>query len=131
VNGLQEMVGSDENRVREALNKPSSVLMINLELVEAEKIEIRLPTLSSDRYEITVFITQDKHTQSISAGENQGRTVTYTHSVKAMREGGAWNGRAMIKSLYVGDLLLTGDRLVALVQNSRTGAIVIAGQISL
>ncbi|WP_020173836.1 DUF1223 domain-containing protein [Methyloferula stellata] len=102
VDGRSDVVGSDEDGVKEAIdaNKGSGgALTVPMRLKDAAgtlHIELGAGTGDLARTSAGVFILRVAHTRTVTIerGENKGRSITYTNVVRAMRKIGEWHGEA-------------------------------------
>ncbi len=82
--------------------------------------------------EVYLFLYDNKHTRKIRAGENAGRTITYTNVVREIRRLGDYKGMDMAVTVSTaGAKGAQRDGAVVLVQQRRVGAIFGAAQLKL
>jgi len=91
------------------------------------EVQVQLrPTGGRDKYRVTLVGYTDAQTVAIKRGENAGRTITYTNTVRQLVDMGAWDGRAVTTLRHRRP---EGDRAVVLVQKAGMGPIVGAARV--
>ena len=131
INGKHDAVGSQRGKVHSLLKKVKSeapLQLIELE-IEGQQLTIRLsPQAQADDLFFTLLGTGEVHEEVIKRGENEGRTISYTHpvlEVKTLKKQSFNAGRANID-------LQTQPGIhswVVLANDKNTGKIVAAGRI--
>ncbi len=131
VNGRKELIGSDKVKVIETISRqakqPLHPLIINRG--PENRIIIDFPRIKTQTYELRLFGYYNQHVQNIGAGENKGRTITYTNSVMAMTYLGLWKGHKNVETYVISRNALSGDGIVVIAQNLQTGEIGAVGRL--
>lgn len=87
VNGQEELVGSDEAKLRAALHKNNNVAAINATATRKNKETVALsysiPAAASVL--LTIALTQPDATTAVKAGENGGRTLHHVNVVQTVK----------------------------------------------
>ena len=121
VNGVISAVGSRPSEVNTALKNISSkpALPIKLSLSDKGKqVGIEMPDITaSNNIHLIAFSYTSKVTQSIKAGENRGRNVTYTNSVQSFTDFGLWNGQKNISDVLSENDIPQNGGVVIIAQN--------------
>jgi hypothetical protein len=73
---------------------------------------------------VWLAIAKEKETVSITRGENRGKEITYSHTVRKLTPIGMWKGEKMTLRLPRKDLLAIGGCLVAMLQVENTGPVI-------
>jgi hypothetical protein len=134
VNGVSSFDGSQafdlDLAVRKARQK-NEVALIDVAMTE-KGFEITLPDLPAGQripYELNVLTYKTNQTVEITAGENRGKTILYSHAVSDIKRLPPWQGEAETRLIQTHEL--NGDRLhgvVVIAQPVRGGKIRAAGE---
>ena len=129
IDGKRHVVGSNRRAVKEAIAVSKSS--------KARRVPVALSTSGSDRVTVKIgesnayygaatiwLISVDrKHTTTVDAGENRGRTLVNYNVVRDFRSIGRWVGNAMTLNLGPDELASAaqgiGDGCAVLVQGNR------------
>lgn len=133
VNGAQEFVGSNRDRLNKALQNTQPIAKIDLERTAENAVAINLPALSNDgnlNYTLRLFGVRSTESVKITRGENRGRSVTYHNGVLHQNVLDSWLGDAdhRITQIPMDDRI---DHIVVLAQAGGYGEIIAAGKLSL
>ena len=139
VHGRYPTVGSDRSKVGyymgHVLKGEYAHVPVTLEKAGAGKIRVLVGAATGKAPkagEIYLFLFDKQHTRKIRAGENAGRTITYSHVVREIRRIGDYKGDAVALTVSAaGDKGAARDGAVVLVQNRRVGPIFGAAQLKL
>ena len=131
VNGLFEFNGSDRAALSHAIKNAPDIDIVPLSR-DGGTINMALPNMAHKSKNLSLYVygTRQSHIQDIAAGENHGRTITYTHPVVYEKSLGAWDGKAKNLSVPIPPLLSL-DHMVVLIQQTTNGPIMAAGRIAL
>lgn len=127
LNGEQQFVGNDADRLLRTLKKTNEVAAINLS-AEGKAIKVLIPDLpmnTSNSVSFWLYGIKKTHTQDIPSGENKGRTVTYTNAVMHEREYSRTG--ALREFEFENPNWSDIDALVLIAQRNRFGEIIAAG----
>ncbi len=101
VNGRTRVVGSDRAAIRREIETGEHVrhdLVVDVTVESGPDVfRVRLPDAAAGvSAHATVWLVryETARTVSIGKGENNGRTVTYSHLVRSLQPIGMWKGRA-------------------------------------
>jgi hypothetical protein len=137
IDGHMESVGSRRSQVRELISraKAQQKLSIAVSRPDRENLHIRIPRLSGFKgapATIWLVLYDGQHATSVTAGENEGETITNTNVVRSMTPVGTWRGKEVTLSLMLADFGAAGRAGCAiLVQQRNFGPILGAATISL
>lgn len=128
VNAQAEMVGSQERKVRNAVNDASRLQSAILKK-NKNGLSVELPALATNVYYPTIMFYGNDHTQSIPSGENRGRTVEYTNPVTQLENLKPYRGQA--QNINVPLVIPPNAKGAAVLVHKNTlyGPIVAAGKI--
>ncbi len=129
INGTHSFTGSDRAALDKAMQESRAPVRLDL-WKDGSFINVRLPSLQGAMPHVWFFALQSEHYQAIAAGENSGKTITYTNPVLAYRDLGEWNGQGKTISAALPKLENIGS-VVILVQQNGYGPILAAGQLKL
>lgn len=125
VNGREGLIGSRQNSVMKAIAEASSIQSVYMQFQGVEA-RVQLPHLDAKgTYGVTVFGKLRDKTQSITKGENGGKTITYSSPVTQIVALGPWDGQAKTMTARFDT---EADGAVVLVHDAQTNAIIAAGQ---
>lgn len=129
VNGRYEAVGYSSKKVsaafKSAQNKP--VVALKIMSVNGSGYKVSLPTIKNSNYNIWLFNYDKPRGLTVKDGANSGKNLVYYNRVSAVKFLGNWNGKP--KELSFGVKLSNHSKGFSLiVQDSNTGAIVLAGK---
>ena len=133
VNGRAEMLGSDRQRVLDAIataRDHQASVPVAIESRERELvIEVAAAPTGHMVADATVWVIAvvPRVTIDIRRGENAGQTVTYTNVVRKIIPAGMWHGDKLDLSLPKEAIVGTGATCAALLQVDGTGPIIGAG----
>ncbi len=126
VNGGAQFVGSNRGKLQNALSKAHSIKSLQISKA-GNDFTFDAPAMPAGQYHVWIYGTQKKHLQDIPSGENKGRSVTYSNSVMAQIDGGAWDGKAQSFTFAA----LPNDQIddvIVLIQKDGYGDIIAAGK---
>lgn len=128
VNGQAEFVGSNRSQGLRAITKAAGAVKAIILTPNTEHLTLTLPQLDQGAPGQTLWLVtyQTQHTQSMRAGENQGRTITYTNAVTALKNLGPWSGQAATQTISLPQVLT----YAVLAQSGRGGRIWAAGKVA-
>jgi hypothetical protein len=128
VNGVTELVGSEEDKLRKAISDNEAVdamSQISLSVVKAGsgKVSLQYQTQgSTSNSSLVLAVVQKSAQNNIGAGENKGRTLSHVQIVRALKViNGKRSGSASIDLPNGFDA--AGSEVIAFVQNMQTGLI--------
>lgn len=133
VNGRSDILGSDRQRVLDAIGTPrdhqASVPVVIASHDRELLIEISAAPSGQIVAEATVWVISvvPRVVIDIRRGENAGRTVVYTNVVRKIIPAGMWHGDRLKLSLPRDAIVGTGTTCAALLQVDGTGPIIGAG----
>ena len=139
VNGLQHVVGSEADSIRQAIAQTSATLkskQVALKLVpdaDGMTVEIGAAPAGIDASNAKVMLADFKSSADvkIGRGENGGSHVTYYHIVRELKPIGAWTGKAQTLHIAKADMATGGsDGCAVLLQSSDGGPILAGAQIA-
>ena len=109
VNGVQDVLGSDESAIRSAIDTVETPLALPITLLIRNgvlTIDVGASEMSrpDERATLWLVVVEDRVTVPVGAGENRGRRLTYHNVVRHMRPVGMWTGEAMQFDLPLADL---------------------------
>ena len=143
VDGRTELVGSDANAARRAIDRaaaaPHGVVRIAIDSIDGRRIAAAvsvddLPAIArGDRADIVVAITEDHVTSDVKRGENHGRVLTHAAVVRrlttigdAIAPSSSARAELMLESDWQRDRL----KIVAFVQERRNRTILASAAVS-
>lgn len=130
VNGQYNAVGYKKNDIKTALETGLKAPLPALDIApmdEPNLFELTLPAAEKTDAKIWLMVFDKPHTQVVSEGINKGKTMTYYNIVSNAGLLGSWDGTQ--KSLrFDAKLKGTSKGFAVIVQDSKTGAVLRAGQ---
>ncbi len=130
INGHDEFVGSQRGRAGDVIRQTHDILPLSITRSGEQAFEVQLPKTKPGQYRLWLFGTKTAHQESIRAGENRGRTVSYAHAVLSELSLDAWQGQRLIRSVELPEDF-EGDTLTILAQSADGyGDIIAAGRIA-
>jgi hypothetical protein len=132
VNGVAEFVGSDEQKLRNAIAKNSTLLPILMEVTRKDNITLSLTCnlQSSEPQLLQLALVQKKAITSVKRGENSGKTLAHVNVVQQLETIDSMNGTGTIELKLPPGLKETDYLLFAFTQNKKnlhiTGAVQMA-----
>ncbi len=134
VNGQSHVVGSDENKVVQAIevahSRAQRPVGVTLRSRPDGGLEVSITGQHFDGNATVWLVNFDReHTTDVDAGENMGRTLVNHHVVRGFRRIGTWSGPPETFSLSAQEVAeqsqAVGDGCAVLVQaDNGTGAII-------
>lgn len=96
VNGSEKFVGSQQSKLKNALNKAERAPIKNIEITQNadNTISFILPNADNANYRLWAFGYKTQEFQDIKRGENSGLSHTYANPVSTYTNLGAWHGQA-------------------------------------
>lgn len=130
INGVDEFPGHRSGQIKEAIEKAGKkpVKPISLSHQDRRTIIAMLPNARTDDYTLWVFGYQKPHSVEIKKGENRGRTLTSTNTVRMLDSIGRWHGKATMKRFDLGTTENI-DGIVLLAQKNGYGPIIASGRL--
>jgi hypothetical protein len=129
INGRKECVGSDESKLRKAIDNQlntaaSASLTINGEQ-KAKDIEVQYTIAGNNPKDKLLIAVVQKHALSaVKAGENEGRTLSHTQIVRELETMDVKQNKQGSAQLHLpAGFNSTDYELIGLLQNSATGEI--------
>ncbi len=125
IDGARHVTGSDRDAVATAIETSRNSSQTRVPVALASRADGRLTVeIASAEFDGTAAVWlvnfDRRHTTTIDAGENRGRTLVNYHVVRAYRRIGTWTGDAMTLDLGPDDVAETpetaGDGCAVLVQ---------------
>jgi len=132
VNGHMDLIGYETGKVSAAILKARSekVIPIALKSVGDNAYSFSLPDLKTNKDPITLWMAvyDAPKSMAITEGNNLGKKITYYNVVDRIDDLGAWDGKAMARTV---DAAFSPDNngIAVIAQNARTGHIIAAGSI--
>jgi hypothetical protein len=131
IDGRDEMVGSDRDGLLAAIARHSgrsvgAFVPVSLSKTDRELlVEVAAAPGKDLRQEATIWVATvlPREVVEIERGENAGRTVAYTNSVRKIVPAGVWHGDPIELSLPRPAVMTEGTFCVALLQADGTGPI--------
>lgn len=137
VDGLIDVVGNHRGKVMGVVDKQSNGPREGVTVVVARAGDKLGVSIGEGRMvpgaRIMVLRTKSSIPVDIAKGENKGKKIVYTNSVRQMMDAGEWTGKALNLSLPVKspDLTEDIDGVVVLIQGGQGGPILGAAQLAL
>jgi hypothetical protein len=135
VDGVADVVGNNRAKVAGAVSKRESAqkAMVPVTIAASNgKIGITIgAAAATGPAKILVLRTQSAVTVDIGKGENKGKKITYTNSVRRVMDAGDWTGAQLTLSLPMRepDATQPSDGVTVLVQQGPGGPILGAAQL--
>ncbi len=98
IDGRAQAVGSNRATVGRIIDglAGSPKLSVALAPEGRDKIKVRIPAADyAGKAAVWLIAYDDEHATKITRGENQGRSLSYFHVVRAIRRVGTWSGEAV------------------------------------
>ncbi|MEQ1577570.1 MAG: DUF1223 domain-containing protein [Hyphomicrobium sp.] len=135
INGVTDVIGSDQAAVDRAIMKSSKLLEDRRVAVSFRRqsssviVETGAPAAGSEVKEATIWLVVMRKSAevAIKRGENSGKTISYSNVVRDMTPIGVWNGKPGVVQLTLAAVMdpETEDSAVILQEGATgTGAIV-------
>jgi hypothetical protein len=132
INGRAHVNGSDEAKIKRAIDKTSDAFAASLVPVKLSATDGRLivevgPDQDGKAKEATVWLAVISKSVEvpITRGENKGKTVTYSNVVRELMPIGIWNGKQMTVQLERDTFMHSqAERCAVLLQHGKGGPIV-------
>ena len=129
IDGRRHVVGSNKRAVKKAISvskaAKSKGVPVALAASDSGRVTVKIGEASGYHGAATIWLisVDRKHTTSVDAGENRGRTLVNYNVVRDFRSIGRWTGNAMTLSLGPDELASAaqgmGDGCAVLVQANR------------
>ncbi len=129
IDGKRHVVGSNKGAVKKAIavskKTKAKRVPVALSANSSGSLTVRIGESSGYHGAATIWLisVDRKHTTSVDAGENRGRTLVNHNVVRDFRSIGRWTGKAMTLQLGPDELASTaqgmGDGCAVLVQGNR------------
>ncbi|MFT5538569.1 MAG: hypothetical protein ACI82H_000081 [Alphaproteobacteria bacterium] len=132
VGGWSHVVGSDRAAVQRLIAKArtanENAPRLTLSHVKGGKMNVAIgKSIFVGRATLWLAAFDDGHTTKIAAGENGGRSITYSHVVRKLRSIGTWDGGEQKFNVDVSDEILKGyGNCAVLLQADGSGPIIAA-----
>jgi hypothetical protein len=131
VNGRQELVGHNKEKLRDAITATGQSPVLSLPLERKGKnILLQLPATGvQGDYTLWVFGYKTVHSENVQAGENKGKTTQSANTVVTLENAGTWQGEAGTRTLQMprnADI----DGIAVLAQQDAYGPVVAAGRLT-
>lgn len=133
VNGHMDMIGYETGKVSAAIIKgrAEKIHPIALTSVGDNAYSFSLPDIKTNNDPVSLWMAVFDAPKSIAIteGNNLGKKITYYNVVSRMEDLGAWDGKAMARTV---DAAFEPDNngIAVIAQNTRTGHILAAGSIN-
>ena len=130
VNGTTEFVGSDEQRIRAAIAKNSSVSPVSLEAKRKNNTTIQLSCSwqSTGPLLLHVALVQKKAITAVKRGENNGKTLHHVNVVRQLKTVDAISGTGTVEIDFPAGLKEMDYQLIVFTQNKKNLSVEGAGQ---
>jgi hypothetical protein len=130
VNGITEFVGSDEQRLRAAIAKNSSLLPVRIEATRKNNTTVHLSCSwqSTEPLLLHVALVQKKATTAVKRGENSGKTLHHVNVVQQLKAVDAISGTGTVEIEFPTGVKETDYQLIVFTQNKKNRSIEGAGQ---
>lgn len=133
INGHMDMIGYEAGKISAAILKARSEKVKNIELTAngSDGYSFNLPEIKigADPVRLWVAVYDAPHSIAITEGSNFGKKITYYNVVSKIDDLGAWDGKAMARSITAGFKPESGG-LAVIVQDTKTGHILAAGSVN-
>lgn len=128
INGREEMLGSDRERLLAAIARERTRECVPVSLSSGDReIRVEVAAAPSDdlRRDATIWVATciPQAVVHVERGENAGRTLTYTNVVRKIVPAGMWNGQQTGLTLPRPALMAEGTFCIALLQADGTGPV--------
>ena len=136
VNGLNPFIGSRKNMIEAAMIKAQHQNVATIKIRELKQaVKYELPELKekiSNDFHVWMFGYKSSAIRNIKKGENSGKTINYVNSAITYNNLGAWNGKAVSKTVNISmDQYEDVDGFIILAQAGGYGRIVAAGRVKI
>ena len=130
INGVDEFPGHRSSRIKKAIEKSKNnpVKPISLSHQNRETVIASLPNAVQGDYTLWVFGYQKPHAVEVKKGENRGRTLTSTNTVRMLDSLGKWDGQHKMERFNL-DQADNIDGIVILAQQNGYGPIIASGKL--
>lgn len=122
VNGVEELNGSNQQKLQTILNKGSDIALIPISKMH-QKMKVNLPNIKPGSYEIRVYGVQMHKIQKTKTGE----TASHGNVVISETKPTSWRGNRKISYMPI-PKSKNVDKAIILIQTKNYGKIVAAGQ---
>lgn len=134
IDGRAQAVGSDRATVARIIDgfAESQKLSVTLAPEGADRVRVRIAAADyAGKAAVWLVAYDDEYTTRISRGENQGRTLSNIHVVRAVRRVGSWSGEATELSVNLSQEGVAGfGNCAIIVQEEGMGAVLGAAAIA-
>lgn len=130
VNGVDEFPGHRSNEIKSAIEKANKnpVAPISLSHKNRATIIAGLPYVPAQDYTLWVFGYQKAHDVDIRSGENKGKKLVSTNTVRMLESLGKWRGGQEMKRFDIGNTNDI-DGVVVVAQKGGYGPIIASGRL--
>lgn len=133
VNGSEEFVGSDENRLRASLQKANLnaiAIQASVKRITNENVQLAYSSSSASPLLLNVALLQPEATTDVKRGENEGRTLHHVNVVRALKTVDAQRSGTIEFALPT-ELSKTLLTMIVFAQEKGTGKIMGATQLNI
>ena len=122
IDGVRHVTGSDRRAVKQAIavsrSRQATRAPVTLRESAPGRLTVEIGAAEGYRGAAAVLLVSvdRRHTTTVDAGENRGRTLVNHHVVRSYRPIGSWTGKAMTLELEPDALGSVGDGRAILVQ---------------
>ena len=122
IDGVRHVTGSDRQAVKQAIavSRSQQVTRASVAMEYRAPGRLTVEISAADGYDgaatVLLVSVDRRHTTTVDAGENRGRTLVNHHVVRDYRPIGSWTGKAMTLELDPDALGTVGDGRAVLVQ---------------
>ena len=131
VDGQEDFVGSDRQKIGKALSNPRSGIPVMIAVRDGAALIDLAGTPGISPSEVLLVAYQRSAISAIGRGENAGRTLTEYNIVRAVRQLGNYTGEAREYEAKVASLPKETTHLAVVVQLLRQGPVIAAASLSL
>ncbi|HEX9509796.1 MAG TPA: DUF1223 domain-containing protein [Puia sp.] len=135
VNGKVEFVGSDESRLRSAVEEglaaatPTGKITLSAKCDDGRNIKVSYSVDNPGKANLQVALVQSQATSQVLRGENQGRKLQHVNVVRSFQSVSLQSGDGGVVSLKLPDGLQAKDcKIISYLQSKEGRKIVGAGQ---
>lgn len=135
VNGKKEFVGSDESRLRSAVEAalavaPTGKISLSAQCDDGRHVKVSYTLDDPGKATLQVALVQSQAISQVLRGENQGRKLQHVNVVRAFQSASLKSsGNGGVVDLKLPDGLQVKDcKIIAFLQNKEDGRIIKAGQ---
>ncbi len=134
IDGRAQALGSNRATVGRIIDgfAESQKLSVTLAPEGRDRVRVRIPAADyAGKAAVWLVAYDDEHTTRIDRGENQGRTLSYFHVVRAIRRVGTWSGEAVELSVNLSQEGMSGfGNCAIIVQGEGMGPVLGAAAIA-